>query len=91
MADDRSAAVSLRAEAIAGLADNAASERERLLALAMADQPALRHEALRGLRGIELTDDQRLKFKTSNHGDPIALELLDFLTSDKAATNPQPS
>jgi putative membrane-bound dehydrogenase-like protein len=89
LADDPSASVSLRAEAIAGLADDAASGRERLLALAAGERPALRHEALRSLRGIRLTDDQRSKLRTGNRGDTESLELLDFLTSDGTATSPQ--
>ncbi len=36
LADDRDAALTLRAEAIAGLADDAARQRDRLLALASA-------------------------------------------------------
>ncbi len=89
LADDPSASVRLRAEAIAGLADDAAAGRDRLLALATAEEATLRHEALRGLRGISLTDDQRSKLRTGNRGDTKALELLDFVTSGGAATGTQ--
>ncbi len=58
LAGDPSASVSLRAEAIVGLADDAAQERDRLLLLASSQPPILRHEALRGLRGIALTQDE---------------------------------
>jgi putative membrane-bound dehydrogenase-like protein len=84
LADDPTASVSLRAEAIAGLADDGTKGRERLLALATQKQPALRHEALRGLRGIQLPDEERSKLRTSNLGDAKALELVDFLTTPQA-------
>ena len=54
LADDRDAAIPLRAEAIAGLADDAIHQRDRLLGFASSQQPALRHEALRGLRGVTM-------------------------------------
>ena len=54
------------------------AQRERLLALASAEQPALRNEALRSLRGVALTDDQRSRLRASSRGDAASLELVDF-------------
>ena len=56
----RARRVPLRAEAIAGLADDAANQRETLLTLATGEQPVLRREALRDLRGISLTEQRAL-------------------------------
>ena len=90
LAEDQSASVAIRAEAIAGLADDATSQRERLLALASEEQPALRNEALRSLRGVSLTDDQRSKLRTACRGDAGALELVDFLTIGGEPARSQP-
>jgi putative heme-binding domain-containing protein len=79
LAEDPHASAAIRAEAIAGLADDALAQRKRLLALASDAQPALRNEALRSLRGVSLTEDQRSKLSTSCGGDAGALELVDFL------------
>ena len=48
LALDRNAALPLRADAIAGLADDAVNQRQTLLALATDERPALRREALPG-------------------------------------------
>ena len=58
LAADQSASLSLRAEAITGLSDDATRQRGRMLALAASNQPLLRREALRGLRGIALTEHE---------------------------------
>jgi putative membrane-bound dehydrogenase-like protein len=80
LAEDQHASPAFRAEAIAGLADDALAQRERLLALASEERPVLRNEALRSLRGVALTDDQRSKLLMSCRGDAGALELVSFLT-----------
>jgi putative heme-binding domain-containing protein len=89
LADDPRASEAIRVEAIAGLADDASAQRERLLALASKEQPTLRNEALRSLRGVSLTDDQRSKLSSSCHGDPGALELVDFLTVGGDPAHPE--
>jgi putative membrane-bound dehydrogenase-like protein len=58
---------SLRAEAIVGLSD-AEPQREMLLSLATGDEPTVRQEALRSLRGAPLSESQRGRL------DPLAKE-----------------
>jgi len=89
LADDRSAAAPLRAEAIVGLADDGTRQRPRLLALATDKQPVLRREALRGLRGIALAERERSLLRTASFGDAPALELIDSLGTAGAATASQ--
>ena len=78
LAEDSRARTAIRAEAVAGLADDAVSRRELLLALASGKDPALRDDALRSLRGVSLTSEQKANLRTSCGGDAAALELLDF-------------
>ena len=81
LATDRNAPLPLRAEAIVGLADDATGQRKALLTLATAEQAELRREALRGLRGIPLTEQERAMLRASNRGDAACLELVDSLAS----------
>jgi putative membrane-bound dehydrogenase-like protein len=82
----RNARPPLRAEAIVGMANDAAGRREVLLELASGDQAVLRGEALRSLRGIRLTDREASTLRDSNKGNQAALELVDSLTG--VATGP---
>jgi len=86
LAGDRSAPAPLRAEAIVGLADDATRQRDRLLALAKDEQPIVRHEALRGLRGLALTERERSLLRALNHSDAPAIELVDLLGGREVAT-----
>ena len=88
LAMDRNASLPLRAEAIVGLADDATSQRKTLLTLATSEQAELRREALRGLRGIALTEQENSALRASSRGDVASLELLDSLASrgDAGAT-----
>jgi putative membrane-bound dehydrogenase-like protein len=81
LADDDHASLSLRAEAVAGLADDAIHERARVLRLATSQQPALRHEALRDLRGIALSERELAALRAANHDDDQALQLLQLLNA----------
>jgi putative membrane-bound dehydrogenase-like protein len=81
LARDHGVSLAIRAEAVDGLAEDALAHREELLALASGDQPALRHEALRSLRGVSLTEGQRSMLRTSSRGDTEGLELVDFLAN----------
>jgi putative membrane-bound dehydrogenase-like protein len=90
LADDQSASEPLRAEAVVGLADDAARQRDRLLALASNQPPILRREALRGLRRIALTQDELTRLRASSEGDQASLELVDLLSSAKAANGSNP-
>ena len=76
LAIDRDAELPLRAEAIAGLANDAVNQRQTLLRLATAQQPELRREALRDLRGISLTDQEYSTLRAANHDDLASIELL---------------
>jgi putative membrane-bound dehydrogenase-like protein len=89
LADDQSASLAIRAEAIAGLAEEATANRERLLALASGEQPVLRHEALRSLRGVSLTEGGLSVLRSSSRGDAEGLELVDFLQHWRASVQPQ--
>ena len=82
----------LRAEAIVGLADDAINQRQTLLTLATGEQPELRREALRDLRGISLTEQEYSALRAASRGDAASLELLDSLASagGSAATAPGP-
>jgi putative membrane-bound dehydrogenase-like protein len=93
LAEDQSAASSLRAAAIDGLADDADRQRDRLLALARSARPVVRHEAIRDLRGIMLTKEERAMLRASSRGDDAALELLDLLESrgNAAGSGTRPS
>jgi putative membrane-bound dehydrogenase-like protein len=79
LALDQRAGATLRAEAIAGLADDASRQRDRLLQLAVSPQPVLRHEALRSLRGVALGEGEHALLRTANRDDRSAMELLDAL------------
>jgi putative membrane-bound dehydrogenase-like protein len=89
LADDPSVSVAIRAEAIAGLADDAQAQRERLITLASDANSALRNEALRSLRGVVLTDEQRSKLFSSCRGDAGATELVGLLASRNDPAHPE--
>jgi putative heme-binding domain-containing protein len=62
LAADPAEPVDVRAEAIAGVSSASAEEREMLVGIALDDpSPALRNQAIRSLRGTELTTDQRAR------------------------------
>jgi putative heme-binding domain-containing protein len=86
LAEDQTASASLRAEAILGLAYQAARQRDRLVALATEGEPVLRREALRSLRGIALTEHERSLLRRSSDGDAQSLELVALLGTRDAAT-----
>jgi putative membrane-bound dehydrogenase-like protein len=75
LAEDKNAPVPLRAEAIVGLADDASHQRDRLLALAQSEQPVLRREAIRSLRGISLTEHEKSLLGTTSPADELSPEL----------------
>jgi putative heme-binding domain-containing protein len=79
VATDRNAPAALRAEAIAGLANDASGRREVLLELATGGQAVLRREALRSLRGAKLSAREIGLVRDANKGDGAAIELLDRL------------
>ena len=84
LADDPDLSLAIRAEAITGLAEDAAAQRERLMALASGLTPVLRHEALRSLRGVTLDQDQRSRLLAASKGDAEGLELVEFLGKREA-------
>jgi putative membrane-bound dehydrogenase-like protein len=81
---------SLRAEAIVGLSPESAGNRAVLVALALDSEPALRHEALRSLRGAVLEPADRARLATLAQGDPESKALLAFVV-DPASGAPYPS
>ncbi|MGO9469722.1 MAG: PVC-type heme-binding CxxCH protein [Isosphaeraceae bacterium] len=84
LADDQSVPLALRAEAIVGLAPDAPRQRERLLKLAECDQPVLRREALRGLRSLPLSPNERTTLQSDARDDAASRELLDLLARPDA-------
>jgi putative membrane-bound dehydrogenase-like protein len=70
---------SIRAAAIAGLADDAGRQRDALLGLAADGPPALRAEALRGLRGTSLSSAEVARLRRANQGNPALVDLVDRL------------
>jgi len=65
LAQDAQAPEGLRAEAIVGVSPDAQARRDLLLALATGKPGALRREALRSLRGVELLDDERARLSSA--------------------------
>jgi putative heme-binding domain-containing protein len=84
LATDPKAPILLRAEAIVGLSDHAVDNRDALLSLAISDQPVLRHEALRALRGVPLDEAAVHRLKAACSSDESALELLNTLEQNGA-------
>jgi putative membrane-bound dehydrogenase-like protein len=80
LADDTKAPLAQRAEAIAGLADDALHRRNSLVALAMGEQPSLRREALRSLRGIALKESEYASVRAASRDDNQSLALIDSLS-----------
>jgi len=58
VADNASYPTNLRAEAVAGLSGEDPSSRELLLRLALGNEPSLRSEALRSLRGAKCSESE---------------------------------
>ncbi|HEX4000755.1 MAG TPA: PVC-type heme-binding CxxCH protein [Pirellulales bacterium] len=86
-AGDAHSPASLRAEAIVGLSD-APQQRDFLLSLAAADEPAVRNEALRSLRGAPLSATQRERLVALSHKDSAAADLVTMILNPPAAANP---
>ena len=78
---------SLRAEAIVGLSD-AEPQRELLLSLASGDEPTVRQEALRSLRGAALTDSQRSRLATLSEKDQATADLVAMVLKPPVQSNP---
>ena len=82
LAEDKTAPVPLRAEAIVGLADDADHQRNRLLTLAQSEHSVLRREAIRGLRGIPLTEHEQSLLRKTQTDDDLSLDLPGSLSLD---------
>lgn len=85
IASDPSAAEALRAEAIAGLADDAEHQRERLLTVAAEGPPILRREALRSLRAVKIPHNDMERLRQENRNDPAVLDLIAHLDTGGGA------
>ncbi len=86
LAFDADLDLAVRAEAIGGLARDAAHHHEPLIDLAGSGPPLLRREALRSLRGQRLDDRETRLLRWANQGDPASLDLIDRIGG--AATTP---
>ena len=82
--------VFLRAEAVVGLADDASKQRELLVNLAGSGSNLVRHEALRGLRGITLNASELSHITKAGEGDPETAELVALLKGPKANLTTEP-
>ena len=81
--------VDLRAEAIVGIAADTPERKNMLVELATGDQPALRREALRSLRGADLDAQERARLAESSPKDPDRELTLRLLGADNTAA-PRP-
>ena len=86
IADDPRASIVLRPWAVAGLADDAAAQRERLVSLLRSGWPQLRHEAIRSLRGISLDGRERTILTDAARDDEESLALLKALQCSPSRT-----
>ena len=84
IADDPHESASLRAQAIMGLADGASQRKDRLILLAQDGPPVIRHEAIRALRGVDLSDQERDRLNQAVRGDDESLALLSTLQAHRA-------
>ncbi len=86
IADNPRESMALRAWAVVGLADDAAAQRERLLALSGSGQPQLRREGIRSLRGVSLSSPERTTLTDASRDDEESLLLLKSLQSSPGRT-----
>ena len=84
LAADPAAPTPLRAEAIAGLADDAARRRDQLLELATRGNAVLRREALRSLRGVAIAEPELSALRAASRSDSASLDLVDRLDPGKS-------
>jgi putative membrane-bound dehydrogenase-like protein len=85
-AGDDAVSNAVRAYAIVGMADDASRQRGRLMSFATGAERVLRHEALRSLRGIAITDEELGKLRAASEDDLPSIELVDRLREPKTAT-----
>jgi len=90
LAADSAAPTPLRAEAIAGLADDAQRHRDQLLELATCGDALLRREALRSLRGVAITEKALSVLRSASRGDLASLDLIDRLDPGKSTSIAHP-
>jgi putative membrane-bound dehydrogenase-like protein len=88
IASDPSASESVRAEAISGLADDGDRRRDRLLTIALEGSTILRREALRTLRGTDLTPAHLTRLRQAVRQDSADLDLIDRLGRSAPASAP---
>lgn len=91
LAADDALPAALRAEAVLGLSGQRPEETELLLALAEGNDPMLRGEALRSLRKVVLTDDQRSRLESLAERDPAMGKLVDRVLHSTSASLAAPA
>jgi putative membrane-bound dehydrogenase-like protein len=84
-AGDSAAAPSLRLWAVVGMAGDSVREKGRLLAIAERGPAAVRREAMRALRGITLSGEERERLEKAAQRDVESLALLSSLAEDIAS------
>jgi len=90
-AAEETAGSQIRAEAILGLAAVAEEHRELLMRLAGNDDAAIREEALRALRGIELAGDQAETLSAVARDFPQSAALVAALTDPASLAKDRPA
>jgi putative membrane-bound dehydrogenase-like protein len=75
----------LRAEAVAGISGDDPATRALLVRLAAEDEPAIRDEALRSLRGCSLNDAERTALARLSRNTPQTSELVQRVLEPAAA------
>ena len=91
IAADEKHSLSLRAEAIVGLSGDDSATRLLLVSIAKKDEPALRDEALRSLRGSRLEVNERQELERVARQQPAAAELVErVLNPEVLPARPQP-
>ncbi|HEV2972442.1 MAG TPA: PVC-type heme-binding CxxCH protein [Pirellulales bacterium] len=87
LARDAKRPADARAEAIVGLAESV-SQRELLLTLAASDEPAVRNEALRSLRGPALTSSEAAQLEKLPAKDASTRDLIERLLAPPSPSDP---
>ena len=90
VAVDTKQTITVRAEAISGLASVAADEIESLLPFVGDESRTLREEALRSLRGVKFNDPQTVLLQEAKVSYPQSADLIDALLTPDGITKGRP-
>jgi len=91
LASDESRSAQERAEAVVGLAAVASSHLDMLIRLAGDENKTLQEEALRSLRGMMLTEEQKLSLQKIADDRPESIGLVNVVLDGKLLTDARPA